>query len=471
MTSILFDRRHVLQAGIASGALAVLAQSGSSSLGQDQPRFTLAIFEADITPPLGHPLIGGLRPPAKSILDRLTARGVVLLGGDKPVVLCSLDWCELRNEAYDELRDALARAAGTSRKRVILTCNHQHDAPYLDLVAQSLLDEAGLKNAMYLPDFWKETKTNLAAAVRTALPKAVSVTHLGLGQADVERVACNRRVVAADGKPKFNRFSFTADKYLIGAPDGLIDPALRTLAFFNDDQPLAAISVYATHPMSYYGRGEVSADFPGQARELWQREHQDLLNIYVTGCSGDVVAAKYNEGTPAGRARLAQQLKAGMDAAWKSLRRVPLTKIAFRNESLELPPPTEGKLDPKKLAEVIADKAIAPGTRIDAACGLSYFRRCERGQAIDVPLLDFGSAAYLALPAEMFVGYSLAAQAITKEHHPEKLLLVAGFTECAPGYIPTAEARTEGFVQEHSYCWNRDTAPAAIDRVLRKLLA
>jgi hypothetical protein len=92
------------------------------------------------------------------------------------------------------------------------------------------------------------------------------------------------------------------------------------------------------------------------------------------------------------------------------------------------------------------------------------------GQAIDVPLLDFGSSAYLILPAEMFVGYSLDAQKMTRAKNRDKLLLVVGFSECAPGYIPTAAARKEGFAEEHGYCWVREDAPEAIDKVLHKLL-
>jgi hypothetical protein len=32
-------------------------------------------------------------------------------------------------------------------------------------------------------------------------------------------------------------------------------------------------------------------------------------------------------------------------------------------------------------------------------------------------------------------------------------VLAAGYGECAPGYIPTAQTRVEGFVEEHGYCW------------------
>ncbi|WP_425613771.1 hypothetical protein NA78x_003612 [Anatilimnocola sp. NA78] len=469
MPNQLWKRRDVLAVGLAAGAATLVGDLPMVDAA-DAPTFKLATFAADVTPPIGHPLIAGLRPPAKTIGDRLTARGIVLLGSDQPLIIAALDWCELRNQAYDDLRDALAKAAGTTRERVLLTCIHQHDAPYVDLAAQKLLDEAGLKDAMHLPEFWEATKKNLAEAVSASLAKAVPVTHLGLGEATVEGVACNRRVVAADGTPKFNRYSFTADKYLLAAPDGLIDPKLRTLAFFHNDKPIAALSLYATHPMSYYGRGEVSYDFPGIARDLWQRENPDVFGMYISGCSGDVVAAKYNDGTPAGRAALAQQLKQGMDAAWKSLERVPLKTITFRNTQLDLSPPTDGKLDPKKLAEVIADPKQTNAVRIDAAMGLSYYHRCQRGQQIDVPLIDFGSAAYLVLPAEMFVGYSLAAQEILKAKQPNKRLLVAGFGECAPGYIPTKQARTEGFAQEHGYCWVKEDAPVEIDRLLKQLL-
>ena len=44
-----------------------------------------------------------------------------------------------------------------------------------------------------------------AAAVRTPTAKARPVTHLGLGQAEVEKVASNRRILGPDGKVKHVR--------------------------------------------------------------------------------------------------------------------------------------------------------------------------------------------------------------------------------------------------------------------------
>ena len=48
-----------------------------------------------------------------------------------------------------------------------------------------------------------------------------------------------------------------------GQNEDLIDPWLRVLSFWQEHRPLAALNYYATHPMSYYGRGHVSSDFCG----------------------------------------------------------------------------------------------------------------------------------------------------------------------------------------------------------------
>jgi hypothetical protein len=404
-----------------------------------------------VTPPLGHPLLGGLRPAAAKIADRLEARGVVLAGADKPLVIAALDWCELRGDAYDGFRDALAAAADTTRQRVLLSCLHQHDAPYFDLAAQKLLDEAGSPGLMFDPAFFERAMRETAAAVKEALAAPQPITHIGLGEAKVERVACNRRVVGADGKPRFNRYSFVKDPAVRDAPEGEIDPLVKTLSFWSSEMPLAALSYYATHPMSYYGNGEVSGDFPGLARTMRQRDLPGVMQMYVTGCSGDVVAAKYNDGTPEGRRALAGELHRGMKAAWEATRRVPLESVVFRCAQLELPPPHDGPLAMEALEKTIADRSASASDRIHAAMGLSYRRRCDAGRPIDVPAIDFGPAQVLVLPAELFVGYQLAAQKLK----PKQMILCAGFGECAPGYIPTDQAGREGFVQEHGYSWVR----------------
>lgn len=416
-----------------------------------KPMFRLASFRVDVTPPLGHPLLAGWKTKAQKIGDPLFALGAVLLGPEsqKPIVLATVDWCEIRNDAYDLWRDALAEAAGTTRERVLLSSVHQHDAPYTDITAQKLLDEAGLPGAMFDVDFQAKTVRSVADSIRKSLESTQPITQLGIGSAKIDKVASSRRIELAGKPPNFSRYSFTRDPQIRDADDGVIDPLLRTISFWNGDQPIAALSSYAVHPMSYYGQGEVSTDFVGLARSIRQREEPGVFQMYFSGCSGDTTAGKYNDGTPDGRKQLAERLRAGMAEAWKGTRRVPLTQAAFRIVPLRFQPETGGKLSEENLKKTVADTKAEGRVRSEAALGLSWLTRCARGQAIDLPVVDFGPAVFVLAPAEAFVAYQLAASQL----RPDSLVMTAGYGECAPGYIPTEKTRQEGFVKEHGYCW------------------
>lgn len=439
--------------------------------GEESGSLRLSTFSADVTPPIGHPLIGGSwLPRTKKIVDPLFARGLVLLDAvAQPVVLVALDWCELRNRAFDRWRDELADAAGTSRQRVLLHCVHQHDAPYVDLEAQRLLAQQDVSWRMFERPFFDRSIARVKKAIVESLEDPRPVTHIGVGKARVERIASNRRVVLPDGTVRYSRGSTTVDETIRTAPPGRVDPWLRMVSFWNASQPLAAISSYATHPMSYYGRGGVSADFVGMARARHQEEHPDVFQIYVTGCSGDITGGKYNDPSQpeVSRRQFATRLQEAMAEAWASTERTTVESPKFRCEPLYLEPRTTGPFAPSAMRERIQNSALPKGTRVQAALGLSWHERVASGQPIDVPVVDLGSVVIMLLPAETFVGYQLLAQ----DQRPDTMVITAGYGECAPGYLPTADT-WESFVSAHgSYCWTRpssaDRMRATIHQVLR----
>ena len=97
----------------------------------------VATFDLDVTPPVGSAM-------AYTIVEKspelsLRCRGVIVLGAGKPIVMCAIDWIGVANEGYDQFRDALAKAAGTTRDRVALHALHQHDAPGCDFTAEKLV--------------------------------------------------------------------------------------------------------------------------------------------------------------------------------------------------------------------------------------------------------------------------------------------------------------------------------------------
>lgn len=445
------------------GLIGVVSELASAE--PDSPTFQVGVFSADVTIPLGHRCMGILPTKAKVIEDRLEARGFVLLGSEKPIVVLALDWCELRNGAYDQWREALAKTAGTTPERVLVSCLHQHDAPVCDKEAQALLDNVGLEEELYDRDFHAKCITHATQALQEALNDTYPVTHLGLGEAKVEKVASSRRTIDKNGKVHYNRYSRSGgDPFHSQAPDGLIDPQLKLLSLWNGEEPILAISSYATHPMSYYGRGGVSADFVGMARRRFQRDHPKTFQIYVTGCSGDVTAGKYNDGSPAMRPLLADRIYQGMKSAWKTTKRQPLTSIAFRNQKIDLPFHDGVNFTRKALEKTLNDPKAKTGDRILAAMSLSSRDRIQRGQKIDLPCVDLGPAQIVVFPGEAFVGYQLLAQ----ELRPDSFVMSIGYGECWPGYVPTQSAFQDGF--NHGWRWVTRGSESRIRKALTQVL-
>ena len=426
--------------------------------------FSLATFEADVTVPIGHGMMGGAWQ-AKSVADPLFARGFVILGAEKPIVFVSVDWCEIRNDAYDRWRAALAEAAGTEPVRVLVTTIHQHEAPVADLEAERILRARKLAGSVCDLEFHEKAVQRVAEALRAALLKARRFTHIGVGQAKVERIASNRRYLLPDGKPSFDRGSATRNVLAREAGDGVIDPWLKTLSFWNGDTPLAAVSGYATHPMSYYRTGEISADFPGLARARRQKETPGVFQIYFSGCSGNVTAGKYNDGARTNRAALGDRLHAAMATAWRETKRQPVETIAFRNAPMKLKVREEGDFAPAELEKKLA-AGVAPFQQCLAAMGLSWRKRSAAGRPIDVPLIDFGSAQFLLLPGEAYVEYQLAAQNL----RPDSFVLVAGYGDGATGYIPTEQHWAERDGNLHDWCWVAPGAELGMLDALRRVL-
>ncbi|MBG89249.1 MAG: hypothetical protein CMO80_20465 [Verrucomicrobiales bacterium] len=429
--------------------------------------YRVATIEADVTPPIGHPLLASSMPPARSIEAKLWAKGIVLTGDKQPIVVVSVDWCEIRNDAYDQWRDGLAEAAGTTRERVLLSCVHQHDTPLTDLRAQEILEEHGIMSNIVDATFHNRVVADVGQAVRRAMASTQPITHLGMGQAKVEKIASNRRYIGPNGKPRYDRGSATKNVFARQAPEGVIDPFVKALSFWNGDKAIAVLYSYATHPMSFYRTGKVNPDFPGYARAELQKEVPDSTQIYFSGAAGNVTAGKYNKGDPPNRPVLMRRLLAGMVAAWKDTKRSPLTEMEFRSVPLVLKPrESDGysREDQLRKLKTVNDRKY----QSRAALGLSWLERMKvRKQPIDLPVIDFGKAAFLLLPGESYVEYQLYAQSL----RPNNFLMVAGYGESGTGYIPLEMHWEENDSNLNGWCWVARGSEEPFKAAIRKVLS
>lgn len=402
-----------------------------------QAALRLATFDVNATPPVGSMMA---YDPVTNQWDlTLRARGVVVLGAGEPIVLCAVDWIGIANEGHDAFRATLARAAGTVPARVTVHTLHQHDAPSCDFLAEKILLDAGLPARQFEGTFQRQVLTNLETAVRESLERAQPVTQVGLGQAPVERVASNRRIPGPDGKIKAVRWSATKDDAVRAEPEGLIDPMVSLVSFWNGDKPVAVLSYYATHPQSYYRTGFPNPDFPGVARFLRQLAVPAALHVHFDGAGGNITAGKYNDGSPENRLALAQRLADGMRRAWEATKREPVTvsDVGWEFEPVALPLPAY--LDVAKLEAGLKERGPAFAAS-EGPLKLAWVRRNAAGRRIDIGCLRLGHARVLHLPGELFVEYQLAAKAL----RPDLFVAMAAYGDYAPGYIGTDIAYTQG---------------------------
>ena len=424
-------------------------------------KIQVCTFSLDVTIPPDHRCMGILPTKSKKVVDPLYAHGFALFSAEQPIAVVAVDWCEIRNASYDLWRDTIAQSLGTTRERVILSSLHQHDAPVVDHDAGHLLDKVGLTNELFHAEFHADVMKRLRETIQESTNHRATVTHIGYAETKVIDVASNRKMIDADGKIHFSRGSSSGREAMFkDAPVGLIDEKMRTLSLWNGEQCLVEYHVYATHPMSYYGRGEVTSDFVGLARQRRQRDDLKTLQIYASGCSGDVTAGKYNDGTPQAREQLTQKIYNAMVTARAHTKRIAAGEIQFRSTHLDIPYTSNPALQKDRLQSELADKKLPAEKRVLAAMGLASINRIAKNQPIDFPCLDLGVTKLILFPGESFVGYQFIAQ----EYSPAKPVIPIGYGECWTGYVPTDEGFRDGF--NESWLW----AGAGSESALRKAL-
>lgn len=435
-------RRRFLQtsaAGTAALGLSGLELPLEAALKTRKSELRIAPFRFDVTPPMGHSCCGGWIKPIEAVDDVCEAIGYVLLGAGDPVVICAVDWTGILNQAHVEWRKALAEAAGTTPERVAVHCVHQHNAPFACLDAEALVAAEGdLPHIVDVPFFFECLKKG-REAIAAALQKAQPVTHVAHGQGKVVEVASNRRVYTDEtGRILGMRGSACTDEKLRAMPEGLIDPYLKTVAFFNGDQKVVSCHYYATHPMSYYGDGRATSEFVGLARKQRQQEEPATTHIYFTGCAGNVSAGKYNDGSREMRAVLTKRIYDGIVASEQDLQRQPVSGAEWRTK--EILPPARAGVNAEQLAAAVSNKQNAVVGRNRPAYELAWIRRVKSQVPIVLSSLRINDITLLHLPAESFIEYQLRAQEFSKD----RFVATAAYGDGGPWYVPTKEAYPNG---------------------------
>ncbi|MDR1746740.1 MAG: hypothetical protein LBR49_05655 [Tannerella sp.] len=402
---------------------------------EENEAIQISTFDIDATPPVGSYLT--YEPMIGSYDLGLRAKGIVLKGAGMPVVLCAIDWIGVNNESQDVFKQVLAASAHTLPERVIVHCLHQHDAPICDFSVEKALREVDVEPKLYDGTHQRAFLLRLSKAVENSLEKQQPVTHLGTGKALVSEVASNRRVLNEEGIVVATRFTTCTDPELRAKPEGLIDPELTLLSFWNEDKPLAVLTFYATHPQSYYRQGIACPDFPGIARFYRQLSVPDALHVHFNGAGGNIGAGKYNDGSHENRLILAKRLAEGMEKAWKNVtkKRIKPADLDWEALPVALPPRYDDAEWERRLNEAKEKPALA-----DNFSDPIWVMRQKAGFRLALSCLRIGKTRVLFMPGELFVEYQLAA----KNYRKDLDVSMAAYCDVSPGYICTKEAFLQG---------------------------
>jgi neutral ceramidase len=451
--------------------------------------------KVDITPPLPAPY--DLLQTATEVAHPLHARVLYLEDEDDQAVIVALDYEGLLRTAYDRLRDAIAQATGVPRERIVVNCNHSHNAPWVNLDVVELLAPHGIRQVDR--KHFEGAVTAIAGAARRAKQGMKAVT-LSVGAARLPELAWNRRngyVVPADVE-RFNK----KRKY----PVGVSDPTVGLVRIDGEGgKPVAVVSIYASHYMSA-GGGRISSSYPGPAMDAIEKElGQGCVALFLQGCAGNIAphpdvpngskdAVERAGAMLAGRALsvLKEKMKpiegGGFTFASRKVE-IPLKPLREHgsmdfvrsmfsrpavNASAKHPPLALEGLE-RKFGEALElykrhkdDKSsysyilnlMAYGDRLTLA------RNLKAWSLYDFQALRAGPLCLVFLPGESFIEFALEI----RDHAGCEHTFVAAYNDLTPVYVPDVTAFDEGGYEVGLWCYSTPETASVIVREAGRLI-
>lgn len=247
---------------------------------------------------------------------------------------------------------------------------------------------------------------------------------------------------------------------------GPVDDALPVILLYcTDGSLLAGVVSYACHPVVLGADNtRLTADYPGVVRRLMTEQLRGAPVLFVTGCAGDantghLAAASITTTASADRTfeaceRVGGRIAAaglGFTSTARSRRSgaAGVAPVAAASGEVLL------RLEVPDRADVLADierweqEAVAsePAHAALLDCWANWGRALVQDAGSDgdavwlapVTVLRWGGAVMVALPGEPFAETARQIRKHVRRTDPETTVLVAGYSNGCPGYLPTAD--------------------------------
>ena len=382
----------------------------------------------DVTPPLGVPYLGYEPRHAyfRGVHDPLYARAAVLDDGRTRIAIVSVDSIGFdegilgdgRNFVA-EVRRRASEGSGVPEGNVTVAATHAHSTP----------ETLGFRPLPPRASAWADVLADqMASAVRMAVEDLKPAT-LRVGKGKLVGVAKNRRT-----------------------PGGPTDPEVGVVLVERDGGGPIILFKFACHPVTVQVQPLVSADFPGEACRILERETGGRA-LFLQGACGDQNPVRGTTGfedvVRYGRALGGEVLKGVGMLSLAPPEESPV--LSVRSEKLYLPrrPLPEREPFRRKFEEV--------GDRLGSVRDEGERRRLLRERRLaeevlvlidrtpdpvpaEVQLVRMGDLALVCFPGEPFVEVGMEVG----RRSPARSTFVVGYANGYVGYLATDKAWDEG---------------------------
>lgn len=411
----------------------------------------------DITPPLTVPYLAYLprQDYFKGVHDPLFARALVFDNGETRLALICADAIGYANHLLgpgrhftDELRERVGARCGIEPVNIMLATTHAHSTPET-LGITRLLDAPAAA-------YWLETLLDqLASSVQMACEDLQPVT-LKVGSGAAVGVGHNRRAAW---------ISLPIEQQI---EQGHLDQQLQVLVCQAEGGDARQVLInFQTHPVTVQVQSLVSADYPGFATAMVERNLSGCRScLFMQGAAGNVNPRLDTTGFDdvalygtmvAGEALKLTAHLLGADA--RGMENDVLAAVSRRvtipARSLPDRAEVEAKLLEAKKKERQAsdpDAKWKTGRQVQVAReALDVIERYSEPQEAEVHVFRIGDLAIAALPAEVFTEWGLEI----KRESPAPFTFVSELTNGWVGYLLNRGGFEEGGYEAAPGTWTQ----------------
>jgi hypothetical protein len=390
------------------------------------PPVKAGVARIDITPdgPIWMSGYAARNKPSEGVLTRLWAKALALedAGGNRAVIVTT-DLIGLPMELTDVVAALAMEKYELERAGLVFNSSHTHTGPVVR-GNLSVMESQQSPHREALAEYRRRLQQNLLDVIGAALADLASA-----------------ELAFEYGEARFgvNRRQFTPKGVVIGVnPDGPTDPRVPVLRVMSPAGKVRAILFgYACHNTTLTAEFyQLSGDYAGYAQAEVEKEFPGAVALFVQLCGGDQnpnPRSKLEYAEQHGRtlaAEVARVARGKMQPAGGRLR------AAYQLAALPFAPHTREQFEQEQ-------KDANVFRRRRAALMLKLYDERREPRLLRYPVqairVDPGFT-FLALGGEVVVDYALWAY----RTWPREKLIVAGYSNDVPCYIPSARVLGEG---------------------------